>query len=123
MADEDGTRARGAAEPAEDAVPSRPKRFMTPDWDDWDASSSDTPHTDTDTDTDESTPVRGGRFAADADKSAPQGPQTPIAEQGTFSADAAAIPAWPAQSPAANTSDASAATGVGAVSYTHLTLP
>ncbi|HEX7396148.1 MAG TPA: hypothetical protein VF312_01260 [Propionibacteriaceae bacterium] len=108
MADEDGTRARRAAEPAEDAVPSRPKRFMTPDWDDWDASSSDTPDTDTDTDTDESTPVRGGRFAADADKSAPQGPQTPIAVQGRFSADAAAIPAWPVQSPAANTSDASA---------------
>ena len=104
MADEDGTRARRAAEPADDAVPSRPKRFLTPDWDDWDASSSDTP----DTDTDESTPVRGGRFAADADKSAPQGPQTPIAEQGRFSADAAAIPAWPAQSPAANKSDASA---------------
>jgi hypothetical protein len=108
MADEDGTRARRAAEPAEDAVPSRPKRFMTPDWDDWDASSSDTPHTDTDTDTDESTPVRGGRFAADADKSAPQGPQTPIAVQGRFSADAAAIPAWPAQSPAAHKPDASA---------------
>src|SRR5664279_2482534 len=104
MADEDGTQARRAAEPADDAVPSRPKRFLTPDWDDWDASSSDTP----DADTDESTPVRGGRFAADADKSAPQGPQTPIAEQGRFSADAAAIPAWPAQSPAANTSDASA---------------
>ena len=92
MADEDGTRARRAAEPADDAVPSRPKRFLTPDWDDWDASSSDAP----DTDTDESTPVRGGRFAADADKSAPQGPQTPIAVQGRFSADAAEIPAWPA---------------------------
>src|SRR5665647_1213951 len=109
MADEDGTRARRAAEPAEDAVPSRPKRFMTPDWDDWDASSSDTSSSDTpDTDTDESTPVRGGRFAADADKSAPQGPQTPIAEQSRFSADAAAIPAWPAQTPAAHTSDAQA---------------
>ena len=104
MADEEGMRARRAAEPAEDAVPSRPKRFLTPDWDDWDASSSDTP----DTDTDESTPLRGGRFAADADKSAPQGPQTPIAVQGRFSADAAAIPAWPAQTPAAHTSDAQA---------------
>ena len=109
MADEDGTRARRAAEPAEDAVPSRPKRFMTPDWDDWDASSSDASSSDTpDTDTDESTPVRGGRFAADADKSDPQGPQTPIAERGRFSADAAAIPAWPAQTPAAHTSDAQA---------------
>jgi len=102
MADEDGTRARRAAEPAEDDVSSRPKRFMTPDWDDWDASSSDTP----DTETDEPTPVRGGRVAAEPDES--QAPPTPIAVQGRFSADQAAIPAWPAQTPAAHKSEAPA---------------
>ncbi len=104
MADEDGKRARRAAEPAADPLTPRPKRFMTPDWDDWDASSSDTP----DTDADEATPLRGGRFAADADDPAPQGRQTPIAVKGRFSADAAEIPAWPAQTPAVHKSDAPA---------------
>jgi hypothetical protein len=104
MADEDGKRARRAAEPAADPLTPRPKRFMTPDWEDWDASSSDTP----DTDADEATPLRGGRFAADADDPAPQGRQTPIAVKGRFSADAAEIPAWPAQTPAVHKSDAPA---------------
>jgi hypothetical protein len=104
MADEDGKRARRAAEPAADPLTPRPKRFMTPDWDDWDASSSDTP----DTDADEATPLRGGRFAADADDPAPQGRQTPITVKGRFSADAAEIPAWPAQTPAVQKSDAPA---------------
>jgi hypothetical protein len=104
MADEDGKRAKRAADPAADPLTPRPKRFMTPDWDDWDASSSDTP----DTDADEATPLRGGRFAADADDPAPQGRQTPITVKGRFSAGAAKIPAWPAQTPAVHKSDAPA---------------
>ena len=36
VADEDSPRARRAAEAAADAPASRPKRFLTPDWDDWD---------------------------------------------------------------------------------------
>ena len=96
MADEDGTRARRAAEIADDAAetadgaaPSRPKHFMTPDWEDWDASSGTTPETE------ETAPARGGRFAADQDDPAPQAPETPVAARGRFSMDDAAAPAWP----------------------------
>ncbi len=95
MADEDGPRARraaeiaaDAAEIADDAVLSRPKRFMTPDWDD--ASSGDSP----DDDADQAVPVRGGRFA-DPDESTSESPQTPVAVRGRFSIDEPPAPAWP----------------------------
>ena len=97
MTDEDGRRARRAAgdddapEIAGDAASSRPKRFMTPEWNDWDdASSSDTP----DNEETQAAPVRGGRFAAD-DDSTPPAPQTPVAARGRFSIDDAVAPAWP----------------------------
>lgn len=80
VADEDGPRARRAAEAGPEAPASRPKRFLTPDWDDWDAESGSTPDTET-TDTQ----VRGGRFLDDAPE--------PVSDQ----------PAWPAPAPASDT--------------------
>jgi len=105
MNDEAGRRARRAAEDddsdtpttsegasAEPAASSRPKRFMTPDWDDWDESTSgDSP------DDDQPEPVRGGRFAADPEPE-PWAPQTPVAARGRFSMDEPPAPAWPARS-------------------------
>ena len=55
MADEDAPRAKRAAEASEETSGGRPKRFLTPDWDDWDAASGDSP--------DEAPPASGGRFA------------------------------------------------------------
>jgi hypothetical protein len=112
MADEDGTRARHAAEIADDtaenaegAASARPKRFMTPDWEDWDdASSGDTP----DNEDDQAAPVRGGRFAAEPDESTPPDPQTPIATRGRFSMDEAVAPMWPDRTSTAQNSDAQA---------------
>ena len=118
MADEDGKRARRAADTdddgtdndsdsatthgeagvAADAVTSRPKRFLTPDWDDWDAASEGSP----DDETDEPAPVRGGRFAAEPDDSEPQAPQTPVTARGRFSLDEDAPPAWPDRTTAAS---------------------
>ncbi len=62
MADEDGTGARRAADASADAPTSRPKRFVTPDWDDWDSDSGSSPDTAT-----EPTQTRapGGRFASE----------------------------------------------------------
>lgn len=106
MANEDGTRARHAAETgdqgapnAENAASSRPKRFVTPDWDEWDdASSGDTPDS-------EAAPARGGRFAAEPEDSAPEGSMTPVAARGRFSIDEAVGPAWPDRAPTAARSD------------------
>ncbi len=79
MADEDGPRARRAAEAGPEAPASRPKRFLTPDWEDWDAESGSSPDSET---TDPH--VRGGRFLDDA--------PDPATDQ----------PAWPAPAPAAD---------------------
>lgn len=79
MADEDGSRARRAADVPADAPTSRPKRFVTPDWDDWDSDSGSSPETATES---SDTPAPGGRFASDENE--------PEAAQG---------PAWPAPQP------------------------
>ncbi len=121
MADENGGRARRAAEPdddgaqpsgdltgaADNATGSRPKRFMTPDWD-WDeGSSGDSP----DDDADQAAPARGGRFAADLDApadSTPLAPQTPAAARGRFSLEEDVPRAWPDRTSDARQPDAPA---------------
>ena len=66
MADEDSPRAKRAAEGSKDTQSGRPKRFVTPDWDDWDAGSGDSP---------DDTPVAsGGRFATEPEQPAPPVP-------------------------------------------------
>ncbi|MBI4899638.1 MAG: hypothetical protein HY829_04075 [Actinobacteria bacterium] len=64
MADEDGNRAKRAAESGGDTPGGRPKRFVTPDWDDWDGASGPSP----DNEPTEAPSVRGGRFAATDDE-------------------------------------------------------
>lgn len=61
MTDEDQSRARRAADIAADAPVSRPKRFVTPDWDDWDSDSPSSPGSAPEP----TTEVGGGRFASD----------------------------------------------------------
>jgi hypothetical protein len=72
MADEDDTRAKRAADSGGDTPGGRPKRFVTPDWDDWDGTSGSSP----DDEPTEAPSVRGGRFAAtdeEQDEPAPEG--------------------------------------------------
>jgi len=115
MTDEEGTRARRAAEIADDgagptdtAATSRPKRFMTPDWDDWDgAASGDTP----DIEADQTAPARGGRFAAapdESDEPTPQGTQTPATVRGRFWMDDDTPPAQPGRASAGQSDGAPA---------------
>lgn len=82
MADEDGSRARRAADAAADAPTSRPKRFVTPDWDDWDSDSGSSPDTATES---SETHAPGGRFASEESEPATSErptPQPPAAADG-----------------------------------------
>lgn len=85
MADEDGSRARRAADVAADAPTSRPKRFVTPDWDDWESDSGSSPDTATES---SETRAPGGRFASEesepetSERPAWPTPQPPVAAEG-----------------------------------------
>ncbi len=77
MADDEGSRAKRAAEPTDDAPTGRPKRYVTPDWDDWDPVSEGTPETGEA----DAPPPRGGRFAAGDDDE----PRQPARGPGRYS--------------------------------------
>lgn len=92
MADEDGSRARRAADVPADAPTSRPKRFVTPDWDDWDSDSGSSPDTATDS---PKTRAPGGRFASE--ESEPEisvGPARPAPQPPVAAAARPARHAW-----------------------------
>ncbi len=85
MTDEDGSRARRAEDVAADAPTSRPKRFVTPDWDDWDPDSGSSPDIATEP-SETRAPV--GRFASEesepetSERPAWPTPQPPAAAAG-----------------------------------------
>lgn len=81
MKDEQGIRAKRAAEIADDAAQARPKRFLTPDWDvDGEISTPDEPEGN-------AAPIRGGRFASDAEGHTELTSSVAAGARGRFSID------------------------------------
>ncbi|HEY5628636.1 MAG TPA: hypothetical protein VIR16_03925, partial [Candidatus Limnocylindrales bacterium] len=91
MTDEDGRRAKRAAEGPDETSSGRPKRFLTPDWDDWDAASGDSP--------DDAPPAQGGRFASAAQE--PQAAAPPGRARHSWAEDDVAGPETSSEQPPA----------------------